>query len=400
MGEDKHRTIERSKPNRPPPGRRRGIGDFWQLPQVKLFRTRRGHFLGLFAFFLLGTIVGVLFGPSSRPTPPPPVATNDAPAPPVRATPPPADREKSTVRLRAYAFTSPAPDTGEESAERENSTARPTVLEERPQARSLDSVPGPGGGARQPSSSAGAGAPVPQWLAYAVPEPAESAAPRIALVIDDLGIDQARTRRAIALPGPLTMAFLPYGYNLGKLSALARDAGHELIVHLPMQPQDDDANPGPNALLRFLAPDELRARIAWNLSRFEGFVGINNHMGSGFTRWDAGVTILMEEIRGRGLLFLDSLTSRESVAGRVAGELGVPFAVRDVFLDNEQEVVEIRRQLDKLEEIARKRGYAIGIGHPHDTTIETLRAWLAAAKARGLSIVPLSTIVRQRHATG
>lgn len=397
MGEDRYRTVARSKPAPPPPTRPRRFREFWRLPRVDLFRTRRSHFFGLLVFFLVGTLVGVLFGPSSRPTSPPPPVIEGHPPAPAQPASGHANAERTPARVRAYAYTTPAPEREPEARATDTPHTEVRQLDSSSANVTVPTIVQPPTGTNPRIAPAAA---LPQWLAYAVPEPAGAAEPRIALVIDDLGIDQARTRRVIALPGPLTMAFLPYGYNLGKLSIAARAAGHELIVHLPMQPQDDDTDPGPNALLRFLAPNELRERIAWNLSRFQGFVGVNNHMGSGFTRWDDGVTILMQEIKGRGLLFLDSLTSRVSVAGRIASELEVPFAVRDVFLDNEQTAVEIQRQLDKLEEIARKKGYAIGIGHPHDATIETLKAWLPGAKARGLSIVPLSAVVRQRRATG
>ena len=113
------------------------------------------------------------------------------------------------------------------------------------------------------------------------------------IVIDDLGIDQRRTKKVIALPGPLTLAFLPYGYNLKTLTASAVANSHELLVHLPMQPQAVDADPGPNALLRSLSETEIRNRIEWSLSRFDGFVGINNHMGSDFTTWERGMSVVM-----------------------------------------------------------------------------------------------------------
>ena len=420
MWEDKYRKIVRSKPSvAPAPQSTERTRNFWRLLGPGLFRKRRIHFLGFAAFFVIGIVVGVIFGPSSGPMAPseePKTAERPHPVGDGRrdeSPPPSSRRDGSEVRLKAYAFSTPAPGGSKDSgamlpkadappAAGDLSVSTRGILERKPAAtrtRSetlLGDVPG-AGGARDPGIGERK---QPQWLAYAVPEPADTVEPRIALVIDDLGIDQARTRRAIALPGPLTMAFLPYGYHLDKLTAAAKAAGHELIVHLPMQPQLDETNPGPNALLRNLTPEELRERITWNLTRFNGFVGLNNHMGSGFTVWGPGVTVLLEEVKARGLLFLDSLTSKDSVAGRIAGELDIPYAVRDVFLDNEQEALEIRRQLEKLEEIARKRGYAVGIGHPHDVTIDTLRAWIDGAKARGLSIVPLSAIVKKRRVAG
>ena len=105
----------------------------------------------------------------------------------------------------------------------------------------------------------------------------------------------------------------------------------------------------------------------------------------------------MDELRRRGLLFLDSITSSRSVGAETAGRFGVPFAERDVFLDNDWTDREaIRGQLAQLESIARRRGYAVGIGHPHPTTLEVLADWLPEARARGLALVPISAIVRHR----
>ncbi len=238
------------------------------------------------------------------------------------------------------------------------------------------------------------------WLANAVPSPAAAGRPMIAVVMDDLGIDQRRTRRSIALPAPLTLAFLPYGYNLKKLSAAGRSAGHELIVHVNMEPIDRDVDAGPNALLTELDDDEIRARLEWALTRFDGFIGVSNHMGSRFTEWSDGVEVVLRELRGRGLLFLDSMTSQKSVGAALARAHGMAYARRDVFLDNDRSASKIAFRLAETERIARRRGYAIAIGHPHDSTLDALADWIPAVKKRGFLLVPLSAIVRQRMGEG
>ena len=238
---------------------------------------------------------------------------------------------------------------------------------------------------------------LPHWLKYAVAPPVVGDKPMIAIVIDDVGIDQDRTRRAIALPPPLTMAFIPYGYNLKELTKLAHDGGHELIVHMSMQPNDPGANPGPNALLVTLEQDELMRRLVWALGRFPDYVGLSNHMGSKFTAWSKGMGLVLAELKARDLLFLDSLTAGGSVGYRLSRKIGLPFAVRDVFLDNDVAEGAIRNQLFELESVARRRGYAIGIGHPYDATIEVLAKWLPAMLKKGFAIVPLTTVVRMRR---
>src|SRR3546814_12796399 len=121
-------------------------------------------------------------------------------------------------------------------------------------------------------------------------------------------------------------------------------------------------------------------------------------MGSRFTASPEGMAQVMDVLKGRGLLFLDSLTAGNSVAGQQAARSGVPYAVRDVFLDNQpDDPAAIRRQLAILEQIARERGYAIGIGHPPDGTVAALAAWIPEIRARGLDLVPTSATVRRRH---
>lgn len=234
------------------------------------------------------------------------------------------------------------------------------------------------------------------WLANAVPSPAANGRPMIAVVMDDLGIDQARTRRVIALPAPLTLAFIPYGYNLKELSGAGRAAGHELIVHVNMEPKDRGIDAGPHALLTSLSDDEIRTRLTWALSRFDGYIGVSNHMGSRFTEWPEGVAVVLRELRGRGLLFLDSVTSQKSVGAALARAHGMAFARRDVFLDNDRTAAKIALRLAETERIARRRGTAIAIGHPHDVTLSALERWLPAVKKRGFLLVPLSAIVRRR----
>src|SRR5262249_59668409 len=110
----------------------------------------------------------------------------------------------------------------------------------------------------------------------------------------------------IGVPGPLTLAFMTYASDAAEQAQEGRRHGHELLVHVPMQPDADGLDAGFNVLRTDLPPAELARRIDWALSRFDGYVGINNHMGSRFTAYDGGMTALFAELHRRGLLFLDS----------------------------------------------------------------------------------------------
>lgn len=234
----------------------------------------------------------------------------------------------------------------------------------------------------------------PAWQRYAVPAPKTGGRPMIAVVIDDLGVDRRRSERVIPLRAPLTLAWMTYAQDLPRLTREAHNRGHELMVHVPMQPQGASWDPGPDVLEVGVHPEENRRRLEWGLSRFEGFVGINNHMGSRYTGDRTGMKVVMEELRKRGLLFLDSVTTDKSVGPDLARSYGVPFAARNVFIDNDQSVSAVLAQLQKAETYARKHGAAIAIGHPHDATIEALQQWLPGLEAKGLVLVPVSTIVR------
>tara|TARA_R110000787_G_scaffold25757_6_gene72321 strand:+ start:55099 stop:56301 length:1203 start_codon:yes stop_codon:yes gene_type:complete len=237
----------------------------------------------------------------------------------------------------------------------------------------------------------------PPWHRYAAPFKAQGKRPLIAIVIDDVGLSGDRTRDVISLRAPVTIAFLSYAEDLPAKSAAARKAGHEVMVHVPMEPMAKE-DPGPNALTTNLSAAEIRERLDWALGRFEGFVGFNNHMGSKFTSDRALMTQVASIAKERGLLFLDSVTSSTSVAWDVAREQGVPTARRDVFLDNDNAFEPILVQLGRLERVARQDGTAIAIGHPHEATLEALNQWLSDIEKRGFQLAPVSEIVRRRMA--
>ncbi|HTI86768.1 MAG TPA: divergent polysaccharide deacetylase family protein [Alphaproteobacteria bacterium] len=235
---------------------------------------------------------------------------------------------------------------------------------------------------------------VPAWRRYAVaPPPLEGRIP-IAIVIDDVGLDQPRSRRAAELPPAVTLSFLPYGNAIDRQVESARGKGHEILVHVSMEADSKTVSPGPNALTVDLAPDEVAKRLDWALTRFTGYVGFNNHMGSRFTSQEPGMRVVLQEARKRGLLFLDSKTAPETVGARLSREFGVPFAARDVFLDNDMSEAAVQKQLAVLESVARRDRGAIAIGHPHDGTLTALEAWIPTLAARGFVLVPVTALVK------
>lgn len=219
------------------------------------------------------------------------------------------------------------------------------------------------------------------------------APPRVAIVIDDLGINVTQSAAVIALPAPLTLAFLPYGPDLPLQTRLAARRGHELLVHLPMQPLASDVDPGPGALRVDQTAADIRAIVQAALAQFTGYRGVNNHMGSRFTADPAGMRALMGALDERELFFLDSRTTPTSVADEMAADAGVPFIGRDIFLDHVRAPTAIRQALADVEALAQRDGAAVAIGHPYPETIAALAEWLPRARSRGLLFVPVSTLV-------
>ncbi len=231
---------------------------------------------------------------------------------------------------------------------------------------------------------------IPAWKRFAALSVPVEGRPMIAMVIDDVGLNKGRVEALVALPEVITLSFLPYAKNLDESSKKTREQGHEVMLHLPMEPLGKDADPGPDALLQSLSLEAIRTGTLKNLDQFGGYVGVNNHMGSKFTAYEEGMAIVMDVLSEKGLLFLDSRTTPTSKGFKLARERGMPAATRDVFIDNEISETAILKQLKIVEKIALEKGIAIAIGHPHRETIAALKKWMPGAVQKGFQFVPIS----------
>lgn len=232
------------------------------------------------------------------------------------------------------------------------------------------------------------------WQAYARPFDGSDTRPRIAIVINWLGLSDAATEAAIQeLPGTVTLAFAPYAENLAHWVQLSRAAGHEVLLNLPMEPLNYPANdPGPQALLTSLSPARNLDRLEWTLARVAGYVGVTNYMGSRFTTSADALKPVLRVLKSRGLLFLDSRSSSRSLVAKVAADLGLPWVTNNRFLDNQASRVAIDRELAALETIARRQGHAVGIGFPYPVTLERLAVWIASLPEKGFVLAPVSAL--------
>lgn len=233
----------------------------------------------------------------------------------------------------------------------------------------------------------------PQWQRYAVPVTVPEGAPRVVIIIDDMGMDRVQTRAAMDLPAPITFAFLPYAGDLAVQTAMARERGHELIVHVPMEPMNATLNAGPQVLRPSMEAEEFMRVLEGGLSAFDGYVGINNHMGSRMTQDREGMRRVMEVLREKGLLYVDSKTISTSVAEDEAQKAGIPHAGRDVFLDHDESYEAVSAALAQAERKALQDGLAIAIGHPKKETLRALREWLPGLQEKGIHLIPVSAAV-------
>ncbi|WP_372053487.1 divergent polysaccharide deacetylase family protein [Tistrella mobilis] len=382
--------------------------------------------VGIAVLVVAGAVIGSLIKPAryeqvARPTLPAGAAVTETARPEAQAAPavpasgPEAPRKEWTPDLAGSGDTITGADASRESQPQAAATASPAPVASasaKPPSPTATPKPSPVKPAEAPAAAvpergpqqlAAIQPPVPDairppadgkpaWQRYAVPAPAAPRGPRVAIVIDDMGVNKPQTAAAIGLPSPITFAFLPYAQDVAGQAAKARAAGHELIVHMPMQPQGA-ADPGPGALNPALSVAENVKRLKHNLDAFSAYVGINNHMGSRATEDTPLMAAVMAELKARGLMFLDSRTTAKSVGSKAAISAGIPNAQRDVFLDHEIDERKIAAQLDRLEAIARRHGAAIAIGHPHPETLRALNRWLPAARARGVVFVPLTALV-------
>lgn len=222
--------------------------------------------------------------------------------------------------------------------------------------------------------------------------------PRIAVVIDDVGLSDIAFEKINALPAPVTVSFLPYALDAqDMLDDLA--PGHEPMLHLPMEPVSRPEVAGPDMLHTEHSPGELRRLLAKNLRKLSGYVGVNNHTGSRFTADAARMRVVLEELDRRGLYFLDSVTTKDRVAADLARQTRWRVIERDVFLDSEWPEISsktVAARLADAEQIARTHGVAVVIGHPYDETLDELDAWLADAEARGINLVTVSDLMPAR----
>lgn len=216
----------------------------------------------------------------------------------------------------------------------------------------------------------------------------------IAVVIDDMGVSPQLTKEIINLKKPLTASFLPYKPANMKQVEQAKEAGFEVMLHVPMMPHHR-ASLAPVTLATEMNKEEVQKHMRDFLAYYDGaeMRGANNHMGSEFTENAQSMAYVMEVLKENNMFFLDSKTTGKSAGKQMAEQYEVPYIARDVFLDNQKSYEYIMEQLRQAEKIATKYGHVVVIGHPHNQTVQALNDWLKDVESRGFILVHISDLL-------
>lgn len=235
---------------------------------------------------------------------------------------------------------------------------------------------------------------IPARIAYAAPAPADDGKPRIAIIISEIGLGNARSRQAIErLPPAVTLAVLSFADDRSDWVAAARAAGHEVLIAVPMEPKNyPRIDPGPAPLL--IDRDDLE-----NLTRFETavrgagpVVGVLAHKGDLFLTNAERLRPILAATQDRGMIFVDNRSTPDSAVTDLASRLDMHVLLNDRFIDAEPSADQIDRRLAELEDIARRVGKSVGIAAPYPIAIERIRAWAEGLEARGLRLAPVSAL--------
>jgi len=219
---------------------------------------------------------------------------------------------------------------------------------------------------------------------------------RVALIIDDLGYDLDVARKISNLPVPIALAVLPHCPFSREVTRLAREKNREILLHLPMEPRGyPEVDPGEGALLCSMTEEDVIRQLEKNIEAVPGAVGVNNHMGSLFMENGDDLEVVLCHLKRKSLFFIDSLTTGNSRAGQAARRVGLPFAARDVFIDNGNSLAETRAVFERLLEKRSSWRELVLIGHPYETTVDALEEWAPKYEQAGIRFVPLSSVVKR-----
>jgi polysaccharide deacetylase 2 family uncharacterized protein YibQ len=218
----------------------------------------------------------------------------------------------------------------------------------------------------------------------------------VAIIIDDMGSSVSEVRALMNIGVPLTFSVIPGLHQSREVATVAHNNGYEVMVHIPMEPQDyPQRRLESNGLLLSYGDNEIKSRMRGFANVIPYAIGANNHMGSRFTEDREKMGVVLSVLKENGMFFIDSMTTPKSVGLALSREMGLRTTARTApFLDNSEEVSAIKVQLASLTKLAVKKGSAVGICHPHRGTILALTQELPIMRQQGIRFVYASTLVK------
>ncbi|MCW8090886.1 divergent polysaccharide deacetylase family protein [Alteromonas sp. ASW11-130] len=222
------------------------------------------------------------------------------------------------------------------------------------------------------------------WLLFLL-SPFAFSAPQIMLIMDDIGYRHT-DRAALALPKEVVFSILPATPLAQELAYEANAQGRDVMLHLPMEALNGKAL-GPQGLQAGMFPSAISETFSVAIDSVPFAIGVNNHMGSRLTQEAAPMLALMQEIKARDLFFIDSRTTVNSVAEQIATDIGLPVVSRNVFIDHTLTVESMKQALERLMTLAKQKGFAVGIAHPHPLTVSFLLDALPLLEKENIRLV-------------
>jgi polysaccharide deacetylase 2 family uncharacterized protein YibQ len=228
--------------------------------------------------------------------------------------------------------------------------------------------------------------------AYARPFTAAPSVPKVSLIMGGLGLNQKHTLDAInELPPEVTLSFVPYASDLQTWINRARQAGHEVLLELPMEAYDaGNVDTGPQTLTTTAKPEENLRRLSMLMGKASGYFGVTNYQGAKFATDARAAAPVLKALKDRGLVFVHDGAAARSALPQAAQETGLTFSVADRIVDAEPSADSIDRELLQLEALAIQNGKAVGVGYAYPVTIEQFRLWTQTLKAKGYQLAPAS----------
>lgn len=216
----------------------------------------------------------------------------------------------------------------------------------------------------------------------------------IAIVIDDWGYSTKNCQYLREIKSPISVAVLPDLPHSGDVMQCAHEAGKEIMLHLPMEAHNNSDEYPPDYLLKTnMSPIKVDHLLSNILDKMPLVAGVNNHMGSKATEDKIMMSTVFKQLKHRGLFFMDSRVTSKSVCAPLARQSGVPFASRDVFLDNVNEPTAVQKRLADLVKIAKKRGKALAIGHDRALTLQAIKESVPTFKDQGIELVTVKEYI-------